>query len=197
MELLEEAYLAPDAIEALERLLAKNPTRRNVDWLVGDSQDPDVETYRQTREDPCSDIGWRSRFIYFANSLNHMSLKTLRVSMAKQKPYVWLDIADTWSPSCIRFIKQGRMPKSSLKVIVYAVLGKLPDMETIKSSVDLVAGQVIPCSRGSFVQISMTSQRVELVRPHPRLDCYIVLTRNGNFEGVYHKKRERVDVILH
>lgn len=207
--LLESAHEQDSPIDALEKLLQRHPLPDLVRQLVpedielDDREDlgdisRDIRQFREDNDKERSDVAWRCRFLHFATSLTHVFFDPLSfVSPLPQR--LWVDLDETKSPS-VKLKYHHNLPTQLIKIIVYTVKrNKIQEMTENRYAIDVETGLVMPSSRGSFIHVSITGDGVcRLVRRHSELpDLAIMLTYQGQFQGVFHSEKNPVVTAIH
>jgi len=219
--LLELAHKSKNPLETLEHLLIEHPTMEMVDALVPEdsvdlsrSEDchliTDIKAYFEQRNDPCSTVGWRCKFVYFATSMCHVFGRRVNelfypfgdshvityVFPNCPMPYIWLDINEKAQVTLVRHYK---MPSPWVNLSIHTI-GKARDLSGSKLSVELASGKITP-QKGieDSIQVSLRLDLkiVGLVRPNPAMNCVIMLTYNMVFNGIYYKSKYPLITALH
>jgi len=206
--LLVSAYKSMDPLGTLEASLVEHPTQEMVSVLVPETIDlnkadecdvmTDIMAYLQQveRKEYCSPIAWRSRFIYFATSMCHVfgtgdffpDTVVAYVAPGKPMPYVWLDLDER---AQLHLIDNHNICVTGFKVVIHTITG----VNNLKSRHYTVGERT---DSADAMQISLRLDLygktadpliARLAKPHPELDCVVMLTFRKRFSGIYYKSK--------
>ena len=159
-QLLRLAYQSPDPQKFLERILVVPPTRAQLEDLIPrELHGPwpvvgDLAAYWAQCEDSVSPEAWKCRYMYFATAMCHIfdDCMTVYSDFNRPIPYLWLRL----DPGSVSLISHGRWPKTRVKIMLHQCLtGRPAETEHYKFSVNLETGEVMPCSKGTFIHVSL------------------------------------------
>lgn len=202
--LLEAAHKSSDPLVTLESLLVDHPTKKMVDMLVPNSIElymtdscnllTDIEAYLNDDEE-YSPIGWRCKFLYFATSMCHVfghgdfypEHVITYVKPNEPMPYVWLNLTSNCK---VELIQRWRCGDNGFTVIVHAI-SRVNDLKTTRFNVGKGSDEALQISlRLDLLEGGITNLIARLTRPHPSMDCVVMLTFNGKFSGIYYKTKQ-------
>lgn len=206
--LLITAYRSKCPLETIESSLIDHPTREMVNVLVPPDIDlsradecdlmHDIRAYLQQRDEECSSIAWRSKFIYFATSMCHVFGRgefypdptvplVAYVKTGAPMPYVWLDLDESAE---MRLVSMYGIEEPGFKVVIHTITG----VNNLKSR-DYTVGQT---RSSEAIQLSLRLDLygktddyliARLAKPHPSLECVVMLTFRKKFSGVYYQSK--------
>lgn len=192
MDKIIKAYLSPDPQATLTKLLEDSksvPSREDVDSLLGESgplatlPQEDLNSYLAQRDLPVSPQAWICRYVYFATAVTRVFSPSCMVAYSgpnRPIPYLWVNLCPGGGLS---LVSHGRWPKPRVKIMIHECLTNKPrrDMKQWKYSLDLETGQVMPCSRGSFIHLSLRAGSVVEVVEGVKEECVIALSYQGEY----------------
>lgn len=206
--LLITSYRSKEPLQTLESSLIEHPTRAMLDILVPQDIDlsradecdlmRDIRAYLEHKDEECSPIAWRSKFIYFATSMCHVFGQgnffpdptvplVAYVEPGSPMPYVWLDLDENAE---MRLMGMYGVGQEGFKVIIHTITG-VNDLKSRHYTVGATkASDAIQLSlRLDLYQKTNDNLIARLAKPHPTLKCVVMLTFRKKFSGVYFQSK--------
>jgi hypothetical protein len=214
--LLISAYKSSNPQATLEGSLIDHPTQKMVNVLVPQTIDlnkadecdlmKDIMVYLEQCKESCSPIAWRSRFIYFATSMCHVFGSgdffpdptcsiIAYIEPNKPMPYLWLDLDEE---ARLSLIGSHNVNNPGFKVVIHTITG----VNSLKSR-HYTCGERTDNPEAMQISLRLDLYKktadaliARLAKPHPEIDCVVMLTFRMRFSGIYYKSKHPLIVNL-
>ncbi len=161
----------------------------------------ELAAYNKQRDQKWSEDALQSQFIHFATSMIHVFLKTrsavVYIVPNVPMPYIWIDLINDEN---FKVCSVHGISKSMFRVIIHTVKA-IDEIRTVKKAINLETMEQMQFINGNSMQIcyraDLENPTVNLIKPNPSIDCIIILSFRGEFNGCYWKGKDRLICGVH
>lgn len=162
----------------------------------------DLSSYLAEIDKKWSEQALQSKFMYFANEMIHLfgtydARKIFYPSVIiSKKPYIWINIFGNDA----NIVRYRGIEKKIVRVTLHVVKPRIK-MKAVKWSFNLEKRTKMQFNKGSSLQLAVRLDGAKnyayLSLPHPEMDCIVLLTYQMEYNGVYHKGKNKLIVGVH
>ncbi len=204
--ILENAY---NSFSPLESLLSVDVCQEMLDLLIPKETNEcipisvknDILTYHKQRDEKWSEVALQSKFIHFATSMIHVFIKS-RTAVTYlvpnvPMPYIWIDVLNE---ETFKVCSVQGLSKNMFRLIIHTVKA-VDEIRTVKKAINLATLEVMPFINGNSIQVcyraDLENPIVSLIKPNLGIDCIVILSFRGEFNGCFHKSKEKLICAVH